>query len=332
VTTDISYAPVSLRDKALAFRKDAIRLHQGKMVAPTMAIVYPTYFCNMRCFGCVANAENAKTPVSLDAEIFKRFVTEFAVMGGESIEFSGGGEPTLHPKFDDLMDAIREQGLQFGMITNGTNPETIGRLLCYNGVRYIRVSVYTVNQLGSLRDIVRSRNNTRSNASVGGKILLGISDIPMLDYLVAEILDTGVDFVSIKPKRHNADDPALLPQDAQECLTEHLAALSAKYPRKVFGSTQKTHQNGVCWLNPLHTVVDALGTVWICCYYQDREEDISIGSLTEKKFIELWYGQEHLEAMNRVQTHECNYYDCRFSVYNDVLNEELSKPSDMAFI
>jgi hypothetical protein len=329
---DIHYAPVSLRDKALAFRKDAVALRRGKMVPPTMAIVYPTYFCNMRCFGCVANAENAKTPVSISVPLFRNFVTEFSVLGGESIEFSGGGEPTLHPHFGELVEAIAEEGLQFGMITNGTRPETLGSVFRYDGTRYIRVSVYTVNQLESLRDIVRCRENAQSRASVGGKILLGISDIPLLEYLVEEILATGVDFVSVKAKRHCADDPQLLSQEALQSVTDKLAALSTKHAGKVFGNIQKTHQKGLCWLNPLHTVVDAVGTVWICCYYQDREEDISIGSLIENKFIQLWYGPEHTAAMSRVQTHECNFYDCRFSVYNDVLNEELSRPSDMAFI
>jgi len=330
--SDIHYAPVSLRDKALAFRKDAVRLRKGQMIPPSMAIVYPTYFCNMRCFGCVANAENAKTPVSISVPLFRNFVTEFDVMGGESIEFSGGGEPTLHPQFQDLMCTIREQGLQFGIITNGTKPEAFGSIFHYDGTRYVRVSVYTVNQLGSLRHIVQCRNDAKSRASVGGKILLGISDIPLLEYLVEEILSTGVDFVSIKAKRHCADDPQLLSKDALQHVTDMLSGLAHKYTGKVFGSVQKTVQRGQCWLNPLHTVVDALGTVWICCYYMDREEDISIGNLREKKFIELWYGPEHTAAMSKVQTHECNYYDCRFSVYNDVMNEELSKPSDMAFI
>jgi len=329
--SDIHYAPVSLRDKALAFRKDAVRLRHGQMVAPTMAIVYPTYYCNMRCFGCVANAENAKHPVSLDLQLFDKFVHDFKLMGGESMEFSGGGEPTLHPHFRELMGSIEQAGLQFGMITNGTLPEVVDPVFRYNGTRYIRVSVYTVNQLGSLRDLVQHRDHAKSRASIGGKILLGSSDLPLLEYLTAEILNTGVDFVSIKAKRHCADDPELLPDHARMAARALVDMLCDKYPGKVFGSLAKTQQHGPCWLNPLHTVVDAMGTVWVCCYYQDREEDISIGNLAQG-FCTLWYGDEHLDAMDRVQTHECNYYDCRFSVYNDVLTEELSKPSDMAFI
>src|SRR3954469_5109956 len=94
------------------------------MVAPTMGMVYPTYSCNMRCFGCVSNAENAK-PANLDLKVFDRFLREFTDMGGESIEFSGGGEPTLHPKFQEMIAMIKFYGLQFGMITNGTYPAKV---------------------------------------------------------------------------------------------------------------------------------------------------------------------------------------------------------------
>jgi radical SAM family protein/iron-sulfur cluster protein len=328
---DIYYAPISLREKALGFRKDAVRLKQGQMVPPTMAIVYPTYSCNMRCFGCVSNAENA-IPANVDSSLFDRFIVSFAEMGGESVEFSGGGEPTLHPHFTALIDSLASQNLQFGMITNGTKPEVVAKALAYSGTRYIRVSVYTVNQLDGLNKIVANRDSLGSKARVGGKILLGISDIPLLEYLVDEILNTGVDFVSIKSKRHCADDPELLDEFEKAKLAAEIQDLVLHYPGKVFGSVRKTHQRGACWLSPLHTVIDALGTVWVCCYYQDREEDISIGSLQADSFYNLWYGSAHRAAMDRVIIPECDFYDCRFHVYHDVLNSELGNPSDLAFI
>lgn len=326
------YAPVTLEQKAIAFRKDAVRLKHGEMVAPTMAIVYPTYSCNMRCFGCISNAENAK-PASLDVRIFDRFVSDFVDMGGESLEFSGGGEPTLHPGFAGLINIVSSNKLQFGMITNGTRPDACATALAYTGTRYLRVSVYTVKQLEGVRSIVAERNRIGSNCSIGGKILLGISDIPLLEYLVQETLDAGVNFVSIKSKRHCSDDPELLDEKRKNDLAARLAKLTDRNPGRLFGSIFKTHQNGACWLSPLHTVVDALGTVWICCYYQDRVEDISIGRLGEVPFRRLWYGPDHRAAMERVIIPECDFYDCRFHVYHDILNAELSDDkSHLAFI
>lgn len=333
--TTPQYAPVDLRTKILSFRKDAVRLYRGEMVAPTMAIVYPTYSCNMRCFGCISNAENAR-PASLDLATFAHFVHSFVDMGGESLEFSGGGEPTLHPKFSDLIGVVADRHLQFGMITNGTNPDACSSALAYAGSRYIRISVYTVNQLEPVRRIVQDRNNRNSSCRIGGKILLGSSSVAALPFLTEEILDAGVDFVSIKAKRHSSDDPELLPAANIRDIESTIEDLRTRYPGRVFGSVTKTHQRGTCWLSPLHTVIDALGTVWVCCYYQDRVEDISIGKLGTDEgsgFQDLWYSQAHRDAMSRVIIPECDFYDCRFHVYHDVMNEELrSDDSHLAFI
>lgn len=328
------YAPVDLRTKILSFRKDAVKLDRGEMVAPTMAIVYPTYSCNMRCFGCISNAENAH-PANLDTDVFSSFVADFAAMGGESLEFSGGGEPTLHPRFGDLIDTIASKNLQFGMITNGTRPDACGLALAYAGFRYLRISVYTINQLDHVRRIVEKRNALRSKCRIGGKILLGGSSVPALPYLVEEILNAGVDFISIKAKRHCSDDPELLPEESKVSIQGTIHDLGVRWPGKVFGGITKTHQQGSCWLSPLHTVVDALGTVWVCCYYQDRVEDISIGTITgvRDSFKTLWYSEAHRDAMQRVIIPECDFYDCRFHVYHDVMNEELSDDaSHLAFI
>lgn len=328
------YAPVDLRTKILSFRKDAVRLHKGEMVPPTMAIVYPTYSCNMRCFGCISNAENAR-PASLNPDVFASFVRDFAGMGGESLEFSGGGEPCLHPRFGELIDVVSNNSLQFGMITNGTRPDACSSVLAYSGSRYIRISVYTVNQLEHVRRIVQDRNDRGSSCRIGGKILLGGSSVHALKWLTEEILDTGVDYVSIKSKRHCSDDPQHLPEASKRFIEDTLQELRSRWPGKVFGSITKTHQRGQCWLSPLHTVVDALGTVWVCCYYQDRVEDISIGTITNGNgsFRDLWYSEAHRDAMSRVIIPECDFYDCRFHVYHDVMNEELSSDaSHLAFI
>jgi len=329
------YAPVDLRTKILSFRKDAVRLNRGEMVAPTMAIVYPTYSCNMRCFGCISNAENAH-PASLGIDLFDDFVSDFSQMGGESLEFSGGGEPTLHPKFGDLIASVARRDLQFGMITNGTKPDVCGIALAYPGTRYLRISVYTVNQLEHVRRISQKRDALGSTCRIGGKILLGSSSVPALKFLTEEILDAGVDFVSIKAKRHCADDPEGLPEDSKQHLEATLQELRDRWPGRVFGGITKTHQVGTCWLSPLHTVVDALGIVWVCCYYQDRVEDISIGRLSDAaggKFRDLWYSPAHRAAMQRVIIPECDFYDCRFHVYHDVMNEELQDDrSHLAFI
>src|SRR5216684_8494367 len=126
------------------------------------------------------------------------------------------------------------------MITNGTKPDACIRALEYDRTRYIRISVYTVNQLAGVRDIVEARNSLGVSARIGGKILLGVSDVPLLEFLVQEILDAGVDYVSIKAKRHCSDDPEFLPEESKLHIQATLQDLRTRWSGRVFGGITKT--------------------------------------------------------------------------------------------
>jgi hypothetical protein len=69
---------------------------------------------------------------------------------GESF-FIGGGEPTLHPKFWDIVDIVKDCNADWAeengvppvqLVTNGSNTETVMRLvqMAYNDEAYVRLS------------------------------------------------------------------------------------------------------------------------------------------------------------------------------------------------
>jgi len=87
-----------------------------------------TTTCNLRCRGCNA-ARSWKMGLKLSKkEVFK--IIDMLVdwrdnwwNGPESLMsvcFAGGGEPTLHPDFADIIKYTHENGFQVGISTNGT--------------------------------------------------------------------------------------------------------------------------------------------------------------------------------------------------------------------
>ena len=73
--------------------------------------------CNLKCIFCSVSGRNLK-----DEWLFEDLIKsiEFFISAGiKTIEFSGGGEPTLYPQFNELVIFCKQRGLLLGLITNG---------------------------------------------------------------------------------------------------------------------------------------------------------------------------------------------------------------------
>jgi MoaA/NifB/PqqE/SkfB family radical SAM enzyme len=74
--------------------------------------------CNLRCKHCYLDA-GAREENTLDSEVVKSALADFAALGGQTAAFSGG-EPLLYPEFDSILDYSRELPLRVTIVTNGT--------------------------------------------------------------------------------------------------------------------------------------------------------------------------------------------------------------------
>jgi len=59
----------------------------------------------------------------MSPEIFKRIADEVGKYNAW-LRISGGGEPTLHPQFFELMKYAKDKGCKLGIITNGSKLDT----------------------------------------------------------------------------------------------------------------------------------------------------------------------------------------------------------------
>jgi MoaA/NifB/PqqE/SkfB family radical SAM enzyme len=80
-----------------------------------------TNFCNLHCSYCVRDddALHHDPAVSLPVETFERIARSAVdAMSIEHIAFTGG-EPTLHPRFGDILAAVESLSLTCSFVTNG---------------------------------------------------------------------------------------------------------------------------------------------------------------------------------------------------------------------
>ena len=139
-----------IANKILTYYNEAKLIQQGKFPNPRMALIYPSYACNHHCLGChykdwdMYNGEwekeNIKSPF-INIQSYHNLLKELKNMGLEAVEFCGGGEPTMHPQFERLLEIIRVFKLKFGMFTNGDAIDRNRGIEILKTASYVRISI-----------------------------------------------------------------------------------------------------------------------------------------------------------------------------------------------
>lgn len=96
---------------------DMINALRNGVGRPQSLQVALTNRCNLKCVFCSVSERNLKQ--EWDYEELLKAIDAFIDCGIKTIEFSGGGDPTLHPDFWGFVLHARRKGLKMGLITNG---------------------------------------------------------------------------------------------------------------------------------------------------------------------------------------------------------------------
>ena len=83
-----------------------------------------TVACNYRCPHCV-DADILNTGYRYRFEDVRRSLVIMRMVGLRSVILIGGGEPTIHPNFVEVVRVVKALGLQCGVVSNGGNNEVL---------------------------------------------------------------------------------------------------------------------------------------------------------------------------------------------------------------
>ena len=163
-------------DKVHAYPERLRALQAGRRIYPVHLHLILSDLCNMDCPGCAYRMADYPTaqdfavrdddgnvvfhnpPRMLDADFVRRVLDDCAVMGTRGVEFTGGGEPSVHPQAPDLLDYAQRLGLDTAFITNGLLLHRMGKAAVRT--RWLRVSVdaATPETFGVVRPTVGGHN------------------------------------------------------------------------------------------------------------------------------------------------------------------------------
>ncbi|MEM1113551.1 MAG: radical SAM protein [Pseudomonadota bacterium] len=100
-----------------------------------------TTACNYACDHCV-DLDILNTGIRFDHDKLLASLKLMAERGMKSVIVIGGGEPTLYPKFAEIIRFMKDLGLQIAIVSNGTGNKKIAQVAdCMDSGDWVRLSL-----------------------------------------------------------------------------------------------------------------------------------------------------------------------------------------------
>lgn len=211
------------------YHKDRIcNVINGTMPKCPISIeIQPTNKCMLDCQFC-AYKENRKAE-SLELEEFDNLIEEIIKLKRvESVVFSGGGEPSMHPYLPTAINKLVDNGIEVGIMTNGVILNA-SLLESYKKCSWIRISLNAYDSISynqitgtklieysdvceNIKRLITDRNRENS------KLIVGLSCVvdrhfDCIDKLVLffyNAVELGVDYVMYRPLEGTGEKDTLI--------------------------------------------------------------------------------------------------------------------------
>ena len=298
---------------------------------PISVDIHLTNICNLKCSWCT-DQEIMKCNATLEKDIVFSLLEDFG-KHGTGVTLEGGGEPTLHKDFSEIVDYGYKNEVDLGLITNGVKDISQD----VRKFKWIRISLdscdrkqYAVEKgvdcfdrvLENIRKMSDSRNYEKTFIGVGYVITNRNINLEKMKNMV-EILDKiGVDYIYFRPVEEAED---LLPSvedmiNLKRELIKWTENKRIRYLINIYDRVIKNNNEMPCVAHSITSIIHADGTVNLC--EKRRHDEICLGNILENSFYELWNSNTRILASSKLLCSECqNGCDvCRITGFNDIIH------------
>jgi MoaA/NifB/PqqE/SkfB family radical SAM enzyme len=336
-------------------------IRAGRRPAPVSVEFDLSNRCSLGCEWCHFAYTHTRGPLAkgpkledripggdlIDTVLAKNIIEQLADAGVKSIIWTGGGEPTLHPDFDEIISHTARQSyhLRQGMYTNGAHIDSARATLIRENFTWVNISLDAVTpseyqEVKRVPAFVKVCQNTERLAQTPGGAVLGVS------FLVTEgnadkIVDMvslgrrlGADYTYLRPTiLYDQATPAELAEDT-EWIDDALPMLEVfQGEPDVIVDTDRFHMyrdwNGhgysMCHWSALQTVITPNGKMWTCVNKREHPAAL-LGDLSQEDFITVW-SRNDVPAVDGA----CRVM-CRGHLANQTLQRVMERPAHAEFI
>lgn len=289
-------------------------------ILPLHIRMYPTNKCNAKCKWC-CYADMDRT-LELDYKEMQDIINLFSFLGTKAITFSGGGEPTLHPKLSEILEYSSHKGINNGLVTNGLiwGQKKLNLKLESELLVWARVSV--INTTGSYNtDIITNLIDNLPNTNIGVSFVVTEGVNIKLAQEICKIASKTLRLNHIK----FIQDSFVIDKDEP---MKEIEANCNKLTDKAFFVLRNTPTKGVknCNVSLLKPVIGADGYVYPCCDVQHAIGDVR--DLVQN--FRMCKAKDFCQIITPFDGSKCT--KCYYGTYNDFLCEMLDRSNHDAFL
>lgn len=134
-------------NKALRHLDIVDGLKRGRSMRPAHVQLILTNKCNHRCSFCAyrdpeyTSNQRFDDRQEMSTEKALEIVRDCAAMDVSAIQLTGGGEPTVHPGFQEVVARIQRAGIAYAIVSNGALIESKGLVDEFAGAVWTRISI-----------------------------------------------------------------------------------------------------------------------------------------------------------------------------------------------
>lgn len=276
-------------------------IQQGN-IRPISVQLAPTDKCNLSCDFCSVKHREMKT---LTLEQVSQVLKDMRGMGAKTVEFTGGGDPTMYTWINEAVELADQLGYRMGFITNGVQ---LNKLDLENVAKltWVRVSL---NSLDYVKEV---------SLNIPEGVTLGFSYV-----WNARSSTDRLKQIEVYAETYKASYVRIVP----DCLNvETIQAYKALLERELVGKyahmflQQKEYKVPVrCWMGYLKPFVNSDGFVYHC----------SANPLIERKFhkdFRICAIADVKEAWSQVTpfvTSSCQEGKCFFAEHNELIEQAI---------
>ena len=292
---------------------------------PISIEIHLTDRCNLNCEWCTDKAlrENKAT---LDLQVIEKLFRELGEHG-TGVTLEGGGEPTLHPGFREVVDMGNKLGVDMGLISNGT----MDICNCVSKLKWIRISLDSGTKeeyirekgvdrfehvLENLEKMSKARNPRDTFLGVG--YVLTARNQSHLMKLMERLDDAGIDYIYLRPVEEAKDIMPSMDEllDLRRRLAEFTSDARIKYMLVINDRIVDKNAGLPCVAHSLTSIIHANGDVAMC--EKRREDGIILGNLYENSFGEIWSSARRRQASRKLLCADCQTGcgPCRMTGFN----------------
>ena len=294
----------------------------GTTLAPVNVEIDLSNRCSHGCSWCHFAYTHTKGPLAgkrdkpaghidggdlMSIELAYSILRQLAQAGVKSVTWTGGGEPTLHPHFIDIIKFAAELGLDQGLYTHGGHitPELAKVIKKHLTFAYVSLDECTpeafkrskgVARFGAVLAGINNLVAAEGGATVGVGFLLHPGNCNDVDAMVGLGKELGVDYVQFRPIiDYDQAAPGDLVTDVQ--WTNSAINNLRKYAGDPFVLADawrfemyrdwNGHGYETCNWAAMQTVITPNGKIWRCLNKREHP-DALLGDLSTESFMSIW--------------------------------------------